>query len=190
VASALTTSGRLKFTGIGEAAGKVLTSDASGNATWQTPSGGGSSTAISFSGYLATSLQATSGATYSLSGLTTEFQFGSSFNEAEGLFIAPSDGVYQLTTRIGFSVAGANPVASVVSIKRNSVTGIGCEFNHITPGSTSQWYQSLNYTKTMNLTQGENVYVTYKLTQAGVSTISVSGDGVTNSTFLSIVKLN
>lgn len=41
---ALLTEGGLKLTGIGEAAGKVLTSDAAGNATWQTPGGGGSLT--------------------------------------------------------------------------------------------------------------------------------------------------
>jgi hypothetical protein len=34
---ALKTQGKLKFNGMGEANGKVLTSDASGNATWQTP---------------------------------------------------------------------------------------------------------------------------------------------------------
>lgn len=35
--NALGTQGKLSFTGIGEGQGKVLTSDASGNATWQTP---------------------------------------------------------------------------------------------------------------------------------------------------------
>lgn len=38
---ALKTNGRIRLAGIGEAAGKVLTSDAAGNATWQTPSGSG-----------------------------------------------------------------------------------------------------------------------------------------------------
>ena len=39
-AKALKTSGGVQLTGIGEGAGKVLTSDASGNATWQSGSGG------------------------------------------------------------------------------------------------------------------------------------------------------
>jgi hypothetical protein len=39
---ALVTNGALKFSGINEGAGKVLTSDATGNATWQDPAGSGS----------------------------------------------------------------------------------------------------------------------------------------------------
>ncbi len=44
---ALSTSGNLRFAGLGAASGKVLTSDASGNATWQSPSGGSSPWTVS-----------------------------------------------------------------------------------------------------------------------------------------------
>ena len=44
--TAIYSTGKLRFTGISEGSGKVLTSDASGNATWQTPVSGGGGTSF------------------------------------------------------------------------------------------------------------------------------------------------
>lgn len=189
-AQALSTMGPLSFTGIGEGAGKVLTSDANGNATWQTPAGNGNpSTPIAFSAYLSGQSGATSDTYHTLSGLVTEYQFGSSFNGGEGLFIAPADGVYQFTVRIEFGASGSNPIYSSVGFRVNGTTAVGGEFFHITPGTGNSWEQSLTYTKTMNLSQGANVQVIYKLTQTGTNSFTLLGDQSNFASFFSGIKL-
>lgn len=189
-ALALNTAGPLSFTGIGEGAGKVLTCDANGNATWQTPAGNGNpSTPIAFSAYLSGQTGATPGTYHTLSGLVTEYQFGESFNGGEGLFIAPADGLYQFTVRIEFSVTGTNPIYSSVGFRVNGTTAVGGEFFHTTPGTANSWEQSLTYTKTMNLSQGANVQVIYKLTQAGTNSFTLLGDESNFASFFSGIKL-
>jgi hypothetical protein len=188
-ALALSTSGPISLVGIGEGAGKVLTSDANGNATWQTPSGVGTTTPIAFSAFLNGPTPATGGNTYTLSNLATEYQYGSSFNAGEGLFIAPADGVYQFTVRIDFRVTGTNPIYSVVGFKVNGNIITGGEFNQTTPATNNSWDQSLTYTKTMSLSVGANVQVIYKLTQAGTTTFTIGGDANTTTSFFSGIKL-
>ncbi len=187
-AQALNTAGPITMTGIGEGAGKVLTSDANGNATWQTPAG--ASAPVAFSAYLSGQTGATPDIYHTLSGLVTEYQFGSSFNDGEGLFIAPADGLYQFTVRIEFGATGStNPIYSSVGFRVNGNIAVGGEFFHITPGVSDSWEQSLTYTKTMNLSVGANVQVVYKLTQTGANSFTLLGDNTSFASFFSGIKL-
>ncbi|MFT3680171.1 MAG: hypothetical protein QM791_07845 [Ferruginibacter sp.] len=189
-ALALLTVGSVRLTGISEGAGKVLTSDASGNATWQTPAVSGTANNVSFSAHLTNSfIDVASGSTNTLSGLTTDYQLGEGFNSAEGLFIAPADGIYQFTFSISFLVRDNNPFYSTVALKVNGSTVAGGEFNDVTPSFNNPLYKTLNYTKTMNLSVGSNVALTYKIAQEASNAIVIAGGTGNTSSFFSGIKL-
>ncbi len=97
--NALVTDGFVQMIGIGEAAGKVLTSDASGNATWQdnsTPfihfsSTGGSSQAIP-----------TGVITTINSWLGLEETGGANYNATTGEYTIPITGYYKIIAKVNF----------------------------------------------------------------------------------------
>ena len=101
---ALKTSGRLQLEDIGEGAGKVLTSDAQGNATWQTPSTQTATPKVHFSS-VGGSYQTIGNAT--LPTTINSWRFlnesgGSNYNATTGEYTIPVTGYYSVKAAIGF----------------------------------------------------------------------------------------
>lgn len=101
--TALTTAGKLKLTNIGEGAGKVLTSDASGNATWETPAIG----SVLFRAGGIGSYNIASGSLLIVKNLVEEFNVGTgTFNAATGLYTVPVAGYYQVSGKVTWDAFG------------------------------------------------------------------------------------
>jgi len=116
--TALQTVGDLKLTGIGEGAGRVLTSDVSGNATWQTP---GSGAGTAFSAYLTSNLAISNNTI--LTGFTKYFDDGNNFNAATGTYTVPVAGTYLFKSSVSFLTAGASGNIAYLSRIRISYSG-------------------------------------------------------------------
>ncbi len=99
---ALFTSGSVQLTGIGEGAGKVLTSDANGIAIWQMPAAASSKVGF-FASPTANILLNAYGSTTISSYRTPSFNDGNAFNSSTGYFTAPSDGLYHFDVTIVLS---------------------------------------------------------------------------------------
>ncbi len=106
--------GTLRIEGNAAAAGRVLTSDATGNATWQAPSG----TGIGFRGRLGDDWAVTQAAgEFQLIGFTSEFNDGGGFNASAGTFTAPSAGVYQFTANLNWHEDNTNTGSSLLLLR-------------------------------------------------------------------------
>lgn len=115
---ALKTTGGVQLTGIGEATNKVLVSDASGNATWQ-------SATIAFLAYLTTNSTGISNGTEgSLSAVTEVFDEGGDI--ALGVFKAPQDGIYHFDAGIKWGTNNSTSNFSQATIKKCDGSGNNC----------------------------------------------------------------
>lgn len=116
--------GKVKIAGgnTNPGAGKVLTSDASGNATWQPTA---TAPKIAFSAHNPTNVNYASGGTAQVAFITEEYDSGNNFDINTDIFTAPVNGVYHFdgstTIYMGSNTSNmANPTISLV-IKRNGV---------------------------------------------------------------------
>lgn len=108
--------GTLRIRNNGAATGAVLTSDASGNATWKAPSG----TGIGFRGELGSDLAVTpAGGDYTVLGFTEVFDDGGGFNGSAGTFTAPSAGVYQFTINLNWRQQVSNTGSTYIIMRMN-----------------------------------------------------------------------
>lgn len=86
----------------GAGVGKVLTSDVSGNATWQAGGGGGST--VNFQAYLTSNGTYATGSTAEVAIFDTAISnVGSGYNTATGIFTAPSTGFYSFAATLFFT---------------------------------------------------------------------------------------
>ena len=122
--SALYTEGKITHTGIGEGAGKVLTSDAAGVATWQTPP----PFKTGFKVYTGSALSVGNSFTGTVPFTTTAvfsggFDDGNNFDNATNSYIAPVSGFYSFDVMVGFQSRTATSAGIL------SVYGIGTSAN-------------------------------------------------------------
>lgn len=164
------------------AAGKVLTSDANGNATWQTPS---ATNGIGFSATLTNSLFLVSNVAADLGGFTENFDDGNVFNPSNGRFTAPSDGVYQFTYNLNFTETGTDTKYLNIVIKRGGGTTLS--FSHISPGINSNWSSSYTNTFLMKLDQGD--YINLSVNRSASAGNELRGGNFANATFFQGHKL-
>jgi hypothetical protein len=148
---ALNTLGGLKFEGIGEGSGKILTSDATGNATWQ-------SNTIAFNAYLSSDLNLSHGqsTTFSISGLTEVFDLGNDFST--NFFEAPQDGLYHFDAGVKFGVNGSPSNYSELQLQKCNATFSSCTTmasSKINNQTASQHSLSM----TLNLIDGERIRI-------------------------------
>ncbi|HMP91307.1 MAG TPA: hypothetical protein PKD90_00410 [Phnomibacter sp.] len=150
---ALRTIGPIRLSSIGEANGRVLTSDANGNATWQAvaanPKG--------FSARLNTAVTLVSDTEFTLGNMTEIFDEGNIFTNGSNSFTAPETGLYQVTFNAFISQVNATfPITfdSYFSIdggfNNNSLTS-----STIVGTSSSTTVFTHTNTRLLRLVQGE-----------------------------------
>lgn len=119
----LEVSGQVKITGGAPGAGKVLTSDAAGLATWENVSG--SHTNIGFYAFLSTDKTPTSNISTQIKGFSESFDDGNAFNPTTGEFIIPSNGVYQFIMKVRWSnYTLTTPITNIETISRIRINGL------------------------------------------------------------------
>ena len=147
---ALISSGPLKLTSIGEGSGKVLTSDGTGNATWQdvtTPkiylsSIGGTTQSI-----------ATSTVTKINSWTGLQEAGGANYNVATGEYTIPVTGYYSVTTQVGFTGSATSSSLAEIAIQKNG-TAVKYAIGQIITGSR---YPFLHATAELQLVAGDKI---------------------------------
>ncbi len=123
--SKLEINGQVKITGGAPANGKVLTSDASGLATWQD----NANPNIAFSARLNNDINAVTGTETQLQDFSEKFDDGNNFNPVTGVFIIPAAGVYQFSLNVSWSSASTlSDIPTTIRIKVN--TTIIRQFTH------------------------------------------------------------
>ena len=147
--TALRTLGGMQLTGIGEAAGRVLTSDASGNATWQTNS---YSFAInSFFGPIAVPAGPPVTIT-SWSNISYENGTAGNYNNVTGEYTIPVTGVYNVNASIRWNTFAAGYV--LMELDNNGIftgmDGTGTAGNNVI---------STNINTDMSFTAGDKIKI-------------------------------
>ena len=148
--------GTFRRRGNGAAAGAVLTSDASGNATWQAPSGGAT---VGFRGVLSNNTIVTqANGQLQLTGFSEAFDDGGGFDGVAGTFTAPSDGVYQFVVNLNWNQSTNTTGTSVIIARLYRNSSILEQTENIFTNNTS-YGQNQNITSICKLTAGDVVTV-------------------------------
>ena len=179
---ALVTSGGVQIEGLGAAAGKVLTSDAAGNASWQ-PAG----TNVAFRGYLAYDIPLSPTSTFPITGITALANDGNALNTAAGEFTAPSDGWYQFTVNIQYTLPSAS-MRMAVDFLRNGFVNTGMTFQFLIGTSTPGQLDTRSVSQLLKLAANDKVSFQFRHV-AGTGTINIFGQGSTTTTMFYGVKL-
>ncbi len=108
----LEVNGQVKITGGSPGAGKVLTSDAAGVASWETPGDN-----VAFSAHASTSQSLPASATTPIDFGSEEYDDGNNF--AANTFTAPSDGLYQFNAHVRFGAASSEGLYTWIGFYKN-----------------------------------------------------------------------
>ncbi|MCP9751454.1 complement C1q domain-containing protein [Ferruginibacter sp. HRS2-29] len=185
---ALRTNGKVQISGQGAAAGRVLTSDASGNATWQaipTPA----PATVAFSASLTSNVVINSNTGIAPNTYTAQYNDGGGFNA--GSFTAPSAGIYSFTVNVGLSQpAFANALRIYVQLNVNGVTPPGCShIGYLPPNSVGA--HTITSSHILKLAAGDEVYVSFLSSAAtGSTSTTINGGGGEYTTTFAGVKVN
>lgn len=166
--TALQTTGKVKLTGIGEGAGKVLTSDAAGSATWQA-----AGTNVGFVARLSSDQTVTNNS--ALMNFTELTDDGNGFNPTTGIYTAPSAGLYTFKGRITFPLVAGNNAYTA----KFTITSVGTTAEQ----STAAYPFVSGYTSSveLNITRKLNAGDTVTLSAAISSSASISLSGGSTS---------
>jgi hypothetical protein len=161
--TALDVIGNVKISG-GNAApgtGKVLTSDANGNATWQAPT---TTPKIGFRAYQIGSVTYSPSTSYKLNLLSTDYNDGNSFDANTDIFTCPVKGIYHFNaatdmfcSSVVYDIAGAY---IKIVVKRNGIEGI----RSVVQSSVAEYaaigsLAELHISDDVNLEVGDQVYI-------------------------------
>ena len=185
---ALKTIGGVQLTNIGEGAGKVLTSDANGNATWQTPT---ITAAKGFKAYLTSDQVLVTGNPVTLGNMTEIFDVGNLFTTNSNSFTAPETGLYQVTLQLIIDLNSTSVVSRFYTTLRvNGAANVASRVDGLIPATgASTWVASHNHTQLVRLNAGD--VVTFEMTGNFSGTaFEVRGGGFVNTSSLSIHKVN
>jgi hypothetical protein len=179
---ALSTSGDVKMAGIGEGVGKVLTSDASGNATWQTPA---TINKIGFSAYLTSNTTVGTSGAYFVTGFTKYFEDGgNNLNVSTGIYTVPVAGTYLFKARTSFnstSVAGSTSYLARIYINLFG-GGTKIEQTQIAQPNISGYGSTTEVTAIVKCNAGDQVHMESNHSNAFSMTLS-GGTSAASTTF-------
>lgn len=169
-ATKLDVNGQVKISGGSPGAGKVLTSDANGVASWQSlPS---SATNVAFDVYQSTTQTITGGpTTVQIEFGAEEYDMGNNFSSNE--FTAPADGLYQFNSAIRLDGANAEGLYTWLAFYVN-----GSLYKDKT-GQTNDDTWGLSISSSIMLEAGDVVSVRFFTDQSSITTV----DGSFNSWF-------
>jgi hypothetical protein len=163
--------GQIKISGGTPGAGKVLTSDATGLATWQTPASGGGSSA-GFAGYrdgLAPVQNfAASGLPINVDLKQEEFDDAAKYNSATSTYTTPSAGLYHFDVSLMLDSTNNLKGSVVLSLY---VGGTGNSYSIVQTVSPKS-YTRLTYSVNIKLAANETVQV--QLTNMGSETLKMT----------------
>ena len=165
---ALVTSGAIQIEGQGAGAGKVLTSDAAGNATWQN-----AGSPCTFSGWLTNSFLLSPGSTFPVSGITALDNTGNALNSNAGEFTAPSAGWYQFTVNLLFTLPSAE-MRMAIDFLKNGGSQTGSVFPFLIVPSAGGQLDSRTVSHSMRLAAGDKVSFQFRHT-GGTGSITLFG---------------
>lgn len=137
--NALNVKGKLRLQNNGEGAGKVLTSDASGNASWQAPANGGGSlpnVAFSVKGVFTNDSQKMNGTAKIVHFQSEKYDLSNNFNcaclqpqvEPKSNFVVPYHGIYHFDASLAVNDLDAAGIPSFIhqemylQVKRGNIT--------------------------------------------------------------------
>lgn len=166
--------GTLKITGGNPGVSKVLTSDASGNATWKAP------TKVAFLAYSLSSATALPTSTWTVVKYPTEtFDLGNNFNTDaastdKNTFIAPVSGVYQFSANAActYNSWTNNIIYASIDLSLNgSGTGTVDQSGNLNNGSAGSCKASFAISRTLHLNAGDKLKVAVYQHNGGSDTI-------------------
>jgi len=157
---ALKSSGPVQLLGIGSGAGKVLTSDAVGNATWQNVG----TAKVHFSS-LEGSSQAISngGIQYVNSWTDLDESGGANYNATTGEYTIPVTGYYSIKAQMG--LGSTNDIANVQSSIRIFINNVSEKITYSSNSMVGQFYNDISVNLEKTLTAGQKIKI--GVTQGG-----------------------
>lgn len=167
---ALNVGGKVKITGSGQnpGAGKVLTSDANGNATWEG--------AVAFSTYVLSSISVPQGAAVgTIVPFSSEvYDLGNNYNTATRKFTAPAYGIYHFDAQVSWDYL-YDDLTSVLQLQRNRNGSIATVYSQYFSVTSNGFYGNSISTDIM-LQAGDEIYVEVLQTSSSTqSLMSTSG---------------
>ena len=165
---ALRTSGALKLTNIGEGAGKVLTSDAAGNATWQN----GGTAKVHFSSTGGSSQATPNGILTVINSWTgLDESGGANYNAATGDYTIPVTGYYAVTAQMSF--ASSNTLAGAQAAVRIQVDASIIKTAYSNNSIVGEFYSDASINLEKSFTAGQKVRISVQ--QFGSATNALYG---------------
>lgn len=174
--------GQIKIRGGSPGNGKILTSDASGLATWE------DNTVAAFNATLTSSVALAGYTEAQLVTFNENFDEGKGFNNTTGVYTVPSSGVYQFMIKVLWtSTASLSGIEAWTSIKVNG--GNYLRFDDLIDFVTSSNRNSSFVSFLLNVSAGDEVTFFTEIYNS-TNAISAWGNGSTNSTNVSGFKIH
>ena len=180
--SELEVNGQVKITGGSPGAGKVLTSDASGLATWED----NGNSKVGFYGKLSTDIIFPNVTETQLTNFIETFDDGAGFDPAAGVYTITSDGVYHFDIKIRWDVASGSVTDVPVTLRIKNGTSILEQYEQKVTLGTYNEDQIIS----SNLILNSNDKITFYVIYASASPLNVDyGNGSVIHTYVSGFKI-